>query len=210
MLGCWNLRQNRGDEVKPGLRALDGASVLGLMECNGNHQAIDEWREGKYPTRITGTGGPESRSTSLLVARGVTVHARGLIVAKAAWKGPYRGHHAGRVFPWATATIENRRVTVCVVHMSWSRTRNPLAWLACLRALLAFVRATEGPVVLMGDFNLTWGQRGTGAIRRLAKWSGLRHVPTGAPIDYALVRGIRLKGRKIGSFGSDHPAVEYD
>lgn len=208
LVAAYNLQQFRGEKIRPGLDRLNGAAVIAALECKGNHVALAKWRtdHANYPTSVTGQPG-EGQSTKLLIRRGVKVYESGVITVVSSWRGPFGGKHPGRSFPWATVDLDGQRVTVVGVHMPWSRTRNFRSWMACFRALVAFARQHKGPMILVGDFNLRWGARGPGAVRRLAKYAGMSHVPTGAGIDYALARGVRLTGRALGHFGSDHPAI---
>lgn len=210
LLACWNLKQGRGDAVIPGLEALDGALCIGLLERNGNRSAVGKWRrQADYPKSIAGTG-VEAGSTMLLIREDVRVYDHGLITVRGAWRGPRRGHHPGRTFPWACVDLDGDHVTVAVIHFPWNRTLNWRAWSACIRALIAFCRAHRGPLVLMGDWNLSWRGRGLGSIRRLARRCGLTYVSTGGAIDYALARGIDLDGHTGPRYGSDHHSARYD
>lgn len=207
MIACWNLKQNRGARVLPGLAAIEDADVVGLLECNGNLGAVAAWRK-EFSRNITGSGF-EGRSSALLIRRGVPVHDRGRIVVNQRWRGPRGGLHTGRAFPWATVTLDGQRVTVVVVHMPWGRFRNWRAWRACFYALLRFALAHKGPLVFVGDFNQLFRAGGLWSILRLAKRAHMAYTPTGSGLDYALTRDINLHGRQLGRFGSDHHATRY-
>ena len=149
--------------------------------------------------------GVEGRSTLLLARHDVPVHAKGAIVVDVPWVGPKIGaRHPGRVFPTVKAgAVPIRDVSL---HLPPGQVRNREAFRASLNALERRADRWKVPVVLMGDWNASHGQRGPYSPHRLARDIGGQVIHDGkdARIDFALVRGFAgADYESHGRFGSD-------
>lgn len=68
--------------------------------------------------------------------------------------------------------------------------------------LLATAVSTDKPLLIVGDQNARVAE-----MRDFMARHGLRAVPTGVMVDWAMRRGLKARGRRLGRRRSDHPAV---
>lgn len=164
------------------------------------------------PIVAPASAGKGMNSNVLMVRADVTVYASGVAQVRVPWIGPrLRIKWVGRAFPWALVDLDGTRTLVVDVHMpTEGRGVNRLAWAACERRLRKLARRFPGAaLVLVGDWNNRHDDHGPGSIRRVADKLGAQVVTAGTPIDYAVVRGIALDGRRGPARGSDHPSTIY-
>lgn len=177
-----------------------------LQECSrGLRYVRPVLRDRGYTLHRKPVLGVEGRSTLLIARHDVPVHASGGIVVDVPWKGPKMGiQHPGRVFPTVKAgAVPIRDVSV---HLPPGQVKNRKAYAASLTALEHRADRWTVPLVLMGDWNGSHGQRGPLSPRALAKRIGARVVHDGndARIDFALVRGFADAVYEThGRYGSD-------
>lgn len=135
--------------------------------------------------------GVEGRSTLLIARNDVPIWRSGAVVVDVPWKGPKMGlMHPGRVFP--TVAAGDVKIRDVSVHLPPGQVKNRKSYTASLDALETRADRWRVPLVLMGDWNGSHGQRGPGTPRALANAIGAQVVHDGkaARIDFALVRGF--------------------
>lgn len=182
--------------------------VLVVLETAGNQTSIRRAAKALYRAPITGKGADGS-STWLLVRKDVPLDRWRLLVTRVLWRGPKGGRRVGRTLPAAVVRYRGRAVAVAGIHMQWNPEKNAAAWDATHAQLVAFGRALKGPFAMIGDWNHRDSATSSRSATQLAKDTRARVVPTGARVDYAVVRGMatesivlpRLKG------GSDHVPI---
>ena len=151
-------------------------------------------------------------SNVLLIGYPVPLYKSGVAKVRVPWVGPrLRIRWAGRAFPWAVVDLDGTRTLVVNVHMpTEGRGINKPAWAACKRRLrrLARKHGTQA-FVFVGDWNCRIGDRAAAGIRHMANRLDADLVRGGSPIDYAVARGIALRGVRGPARGSDHPSTVY-
>lgn len=204
--GAWNLKVGRPDrqvlaEVRDLLKRED-LDVLAVHEAAGYLRALGSIEGYRY---ITGWHRDRSgRDAGLLVRRGLRVRRRRILRTVTTWRRvKYEGRHLPRSFP--SAVVEGIRIVS--VHMPDTRAaaRSRLAYAECVLRLLAHLSGRH-PFAALGDWNKRPGLYGPFTPRALAE--ALRARITGAGIDYAITRGLRITDHRRGpKRGSDHAPV---
>ncbi len=148
--------------------------------------------------------GREGKSTVLLVDTDERILRRNGIVVREDWRGPMLGlERDGRTFP--SVALDYPKMRVAGIHMPPGQVRNKEAFKACLEALEIKADKWTDKLILIGDWNAWWGQRGALSPHRLAKDIGGRVVRSKkARIDFAIVRGFSQANYKTyQKLGSD-------
>lgn len=210
IVAAWNGKEGRGSAFGRDVRELvktHRPDVIALLEARGRapRRSIRATTKILYRRPVTGRlPRAEWSSSSLLTAKRIRTRRRGMIRVRAVWYGPKGTRRAGRGFPWQVVELDGRRATIVAVHMPWNATRNPRAWRASWDELERFAKQRPGPILLVGDWNVGAGKElPQGFARRI----GATVIRTGAPIDYAIARGLKVAGKTGSSYGSDHPSI---
>jgi endonuclease/exonuclease/phosphatase (EEP) superfamily protein YafD len=120
-----------------------------------------------------------------------------------------------------TLTVGDQQVQLWVVHVAAPRSGQSGLWKAGLSRLATLLRSATGPIIVAGDFNATWGNRGfrhildqgfgdVAAMRGhpwQMTWSqGMPVLPPLTRIDHVLVRSgpVPLSTSTGSGPGSDH------
>lgn len=217
----WNCKVGSRAHFDAELDALDGKTVIGLMETGGHRSDITAWAREHGYSIFSGTG-ETGASSQLLVKHRSQVSAHGVVTIKTPWRGPKGKRINGRAFPWAKLVLDGRPTLVILVHMPWGPTKpaNVRAWVMCSRVLRRLARINPGwDVLIVGDLNQSASSRLPYSILGTANKIGGRIVTTGAPLDYGIYRPAKsarlaarpvvVRGRRGERMGSDHPVICY-
>lgn len=214
---AWNIKGSRGRtragrrRVTAELRPLLAGEPLffGAIESNGSTLAIRNALEGRYG-RVAGRGF-EGTSTRLYVSKAARIRRSGVMRTRTPWRGPKGGLHLGRAFPWAEVESDGIRLTVAIVHLPWNFERNRRAYSACIAQLVRFAERHDGPLLIVGDWNVGPDAEGTATPAALAERIGGRIIRTGGRIDYAIARDLPTTRGVLGRpAGSDHSPILVD
>lgn len=216
-IASWNVHVAQDAAgVRKGLEAIiarHDPDVIALQEVYGDVavlRALGQRRGyrvliGKRAKPYRSVAGQESQSSALLVHERIPMRSWWPIRLKRAWIGPKHGlRRPGRTF--VSAIVGG--LVVSVVHMPTNRrsAKNKPAWRESIARLVGQAR-TQGrrrPIVQLGDWNDRHTSNDGDSVRAYAKRIGATVVHGAAPIDYAVVRGIRAKVQTGDRLGSDH------
>lgn len=204
-LNAWNVGARSALRVARSLRFLlrqHPADVTGLLEA-GRATPLLRLRFGRRHRVIR-----RRSDVTALVPRSLPRPSVSVLRHDVAWTGPKAGiRHRGRrhlVLDWP-------QLRVVIVHgvpggpTGGIATRgfNRPAW-AADRALIETAVRGDKPTIVIGDQNATTDELAP-------TWTalGMRQVATGAKVDHGAARGVNVTGRRLGRFGSDHPATRY-
>lgn len=158
-----------------------------------------------------GHGGTRRADVVLLIRRRVPMPEIEVLSHDVPWIGPHAGlAHHGRAFVQATWG----QTRILFVHRTPGGPRggvnertegqNLESWEADKR-LIARSNKWPGPFVVMGDQNASADE-----LRGEYEPMGLLVHATVSKVDHAASRDLpRARGRRLGKFGSDHPAVRW-
>lgn len=204
-LNAWNVGPRSALRIARSLRFLlrqHPADVTALLEA-GRATPLVRLRFGRRHRVIR-----RRSDVTALVPRSLPKPSVSVLRHDVAWIGPKAGiSHRGRrhlVLDWP-------ELRVVIVHgvpggpSGGIATRgfNRPAW-AADQALIATAVSDDKPTIVIGDQNAT-------ADELAPTWAALemRQVTTGAKVDHGASRGVGVTGRRLGRFGSDHPATRY-
>ena len=147
----------------------------------------------------------------VLVRRDVDRPNVSVIGHEESWRGPHEGiEHRGRKF----LQLDWPGLSLLAIHrvpggpsggvsprLSGA---NRGAWLAENQLLADALGVDSRPVVIVGDQNARPVE-----VHPFMARHNLHPIITGAKVDWAMVRGITGRGKRLGRRGSDHPACLY-
>lgn len=214
---CWNLLTGRPRgvvrrELEQQIRDAGVPEIVALQEC-ARYQILIRVVARKFGYRvIVGAGSDEAESTVLLVRNDVPMRRRAVFALARRWRGPKGRMHPGRRLPMAAVQLDGVWTRVVAVHGPTGRRThsNEPAWDETMRRLERCAgRKSKTAIFFVGDWNCDVDAHDRSSVRALATKIRAQVIPTGAPIDYALARGLRVTGKTGPRLGSDHHAHIY-
>lgn len=187
------------------------AVIACLYEAGGYARALRA-HFGRRGWRVLG-----ARDAIVLVRESVPVRKVRRPGHHVPWLGPKAGVlHDGREWLRLDALLDGCWVRILAIHRvpggpgkpatakAWKREHNILARQAARAA------AQVIPLLVLGDINDHTDNTAALSHRSLSEDTGGRLVRTTCAVDWATAWGaIKATGKRLGNYGSDHPAVHY-
>lgn len=167
-----------------------------------------------------GTGDRDSRSTVVLVRKGLAVPRWRLLVTRLLWWGPKHGHrHLGRTWPVVdVGRYPGPRWRVVGIHRvpggpsGGAKGRNRPEWDLEHQSILRLAgrrSSKRRALVMAGDWNCRVEDSHPQGTARLAATIGATILPVNTTVDYLIVRGCSGTTVRRDRYGSDHPLVSF-